>query len=277
MLVAECSYVKHSDAYLTSSFWRRGSRSSKNKLSTACYRLAAAFPSCLQQQQQQRNLERLRNSELSPPPPPPEGTARSSYKWVKIRGGSWFPPRREAEEKHGLLPDHIAFWAAPRVARPVGAARRQRSSVFVRYTLAETRRPVCVRLSGFRGFCEECFLGPRKCKRTQTRGRGREMESFAVFLPSCPLLIERGREVVYGLLQASSALLTLVRRNNKASLQPCVVAVLLYFSSRVMATPLNPSNNWSRLSLDLSQLLCSTTEITILPCCKMLLLIKKWV
>lgn len=64
----------------------------------------------------------------SPLPPPPEGTARSSYKWVKIRGGSWFPPRREVEEKHGLLPDHIAFWAAPRVARPVGAARRQWSA-----------------------------------------------------------------------------------------------------------------------------------------------------
>lgn len=66
----------------------------------------------------------------SPLPPPPEGTSRSSYKWVKIRGGSWFPPRREGEGKHGLLPDHIAFWAAPRVARPVGAARRQRS-VFI--------------------------------------------------------------------------------------------------------------------------------------------------
>lgn len=101
------------------------------------------------------------------------------------------------------------------------------------------------------GFCEECFLGPRKCKRTQTRGRGRGMESFAV-LPWCPLLIGRGREVVYGPLQASPALLTLVRRNNKASLQPCFVAVSLYFSSRVMATPLNPSDNWPRLGLDLS-------------------------
>lgn len=63
-------------------------------------------------------------------------------------------------------------------------------------------------------------------------GRGREMESSAAFLPSCPLLMGRGREVVYGLPQAASALLTLVRRNNKASLQPCFVAVLLYFSSK---------------------------------------------
>lgn len=31
--------------------------------------------------------------------PPPEGTPRSSYKWVKIRGGSWFPPRREGQRK----------------------------------------------------------------------------------------------------------------------------------------------------------------------------------
>lgn len=142
---------------------------------------------------------------------------------------------------------------------PCGAPRRQRSvCICALYAGRDTSSRLC----------EECFLGPRKCKHTQTRGRGREMESFAMFLPSCPLLLGRGREVVYGLLQASSALLTLVRRKNKASilasLQPCFVAVLPYLSPRVMATPLNPSSNWSRLSLDLS-----TTEIIIIPWCKM--------
>lgn len=135
---------------------------------------------------------------------------------------------------------------------PCGAAGRQRP-LFICALYAGRDTPSCLCAAIW---LPECFLGSRKCKHTQTRGRGREMESFAMFLPSPPLLIGRGREVVYGLLQASSALLTLVRRKNKAgilaSLQPCFVPVSLRFSPRVMATPLNPSDNWSRLSRDLS-------------------------
>lgn len=146
--------------------------------------------------------------------------------------------RGRKKRKHGRLPDHIVFSAAPWVTRP-DRTRNITELMGCQTSVVSLHSYIicwimCVgRYGVYRQYvavwlpevCEGCFFGARKCKHTRTRGRGHEMESsrevwYVLALVSTPY--REGWGFVYDLLSASTALLT-VRELTKP-------AFMLHFS-----------------------------------------------
>lgn len=98
--------------------------------------------------------------------------------------------RGRKKRKHGRLPDHIVFSAAPWVTRPdrtrnITELMGCQTSVVSLHSYIICWIMCAGRDGVYRQYvavwlpevCEGCFFGARKCKHTRTRGRGHEMES----------------------------------------------------------------------------------------------------